>query len=137
MRKFIAISVLGAALAWAQHSVAAPTSNTDFKVIKLGGVEALCGLKKSEADDEKTVADYAKENDLESVNLSRADAQKFLAVYNDDDPKTTLTAERLIVYRDEEKVNIFVINAGRLCALHPLSKKMFDGYADKAFGSGT
>lgn len=137
MRSLLVCSILAVGLSWAQHSIAAPTSGNDMKATTLGGVNVMCGTKKSGVDDEKSIADYAKDHDLQSVSMSADDAKKLVAAINAAEPVTTMKVDKIIVYKDEHAAFLFVVNGGRFCAMHPLPSKVFNELADQAFGAGS
>jgi hypothetical protein len=126
---FLALSALPAS--------AATTSGSDMKAVSLGGVNVMCGTKKSGAEDERSIADYAKAHDLKSVDMSKDDEKKLINAINAAEPVTTMKVDKIIVYKNDDNAFLFVVNGGRFCAMHPLPTKIFNQLADQAFGAGS
>lgn len=138
MRKIIAVSIIGAALAWAQHSVAAPTTVKQMQQVMIGGVKASCGLKASEKDDEASIGRLAGSDGINITRFSTGDGKKILAAINAMEPVSTITAEQVIAYKADKETVLAIVNGGRFCILAgAVPNAAFEKTEDRAFGAGT
>lgn len=128
--------LVAALLALVAPAVAKPSAGNDMKLVDLGGIHAMCGLKAAEADDEASLVKYADEHDMKVIRFADADMKKLLKSINEQPPVTTTTATRMMAFRGDDITVVAVVNGGRLCVFKPEPTKDFEAMEDRVFGAG-